>query len=84
MTIATNALVNTGISANPLVIAGQTEKAFQDVIRYESEETLMEVKQELERNLEGLVKSGVSRFSDLVESVRTKLTILETNLGISY
>jgi hypothetical protein len=84
MTIATNALVNTGISANPLVIAGQTEKAFQDVIRFESEETLMAVKQELESNLEGLFKSGVSRFSDLVESVRTKLTILEKNLGISY
>lgn len=84
MTIATNALVNTGISANPLVIAGQTEKAFQDVIRYESEETLMAVRHELELNLDGLIRSGVSRFSDLVESVRTKLTILETNLDTSY
>jgi hypothetical protein len=82
MTIATNALVST--STNPLVITGQTEKSFQDVIRFESEATLIAVKQVLEQNIASQLDSGTSRFSDLVEGLRTKLTILNRTLGLSF
>lgn len=86
MTIATNALVNTGISArtNPLVVTGLTEKSFQDVIRFESEDTLRAVRHELELTLAAQLNSGASRFSDLVQGLKTKLTILNRNMGLSF
>lgn len=86
MTIATNALVNTGISAraNPLVVTGLTEKSFQDVIRFESEETLRAVQHELEQTLAAQLDSGASRLSDLVQGIKTKLTIVNRNLGLSF
>jgi len=82
MTNATNALVNIG-NSNPLIISGQTEKSFQDVIRFGSEDTLLNVKEQLEQTLEEQLASGASRFSDLVQSMRTKLTILNRTLGFS-
>lgn len=86
MTIATNALVNTGTRAraNPLVVTGLTEKSFQDVIRFESEDTLLAVQQELEKTLAAQLESGASRFSDLVQGLKTKLTILQNNLSLSF
>jgi hypothetical protein len=82
MNNAANALVNTGLTANLLVVTGKTQKSFQNGICYETEENLFAAKRELEQSLETQLASGTSRFSDLVQGLRTKLAILNANLGI--
>jgi hypothetical protein len=83
MNTAANALVKTSSTRNPLVVTGKTQKSFHDVVFYETEENLLATKRELEQSLESELASGASRFSDLVQGLKTKLVILNANLGMS-
>jgi hypothetical protein len=81
MNNAANALVDAGINSNPLVVTGKTQKSFQDRVRFESEESLLARKRELETSLAAELANGTSRFTDLVQGLKTQLAILNANLG---
>jgi hypothetical protein len=81
MNTAANALVKSANAANPLVVTGGKQKNFRDIVCYESEETLLAARQELEASIEKELAAGTSRFSDLVQNMKTRLAILNANLG---
>lgn len=76
-----NNAAHTLVATNPLVVTGKTQRGFQDGVCYETEANLLAAKRELEQSLNAEQVRGTSRFSDIVQGLMTKLTILNANLS---